>query len=118
MALFYANEQFPIVTVRQLRRLGHDVLTTQEARQANQGIPDDRVLAYAQEQGRVVLTLNRKDFLRLHKQIPDHPGIVICTNNLNRIELAEIIHQTIQPVADFRGQLIRVVKPDRQQRRR
>jgi hypothetical protein len=41
MVRFYADEQFPFQVVELLRNLGHDVLTVQEARNANQRIPDD-----------------------------------------------------------------------------
>lgn len=43
MGAFYADENFPLPTVEALRRLGHDVLTTHEAGQANQRIKDDAV---------------------------------------------------------------------------
>jgi hypothetical protein len=42
MANFYADEQFPKDTTIALRALGHDVLTVQEAGNANQKIPDRR----------------------------------------------------------------------------
>jgi hypothetical protein len=38
MARFYADEQFPLPVVELLRNLGHDVLTVQEAGNANQRI--------------------------------------------------------------------------------
>jgi Domain of unknown function (DUF5615) len=41
---FYSNENFPLVMVKLLRAEGYDVLTSYEAGQANQGIPDHRVL--------------------------------------------------------------------------
>ncbi len=41
MARLYADENFSLPVVEQLRQLGHDVLTCQEAGQADQGIPDD-----------------------------------------------------------------------------
>jgi hypothetical protein len=47
MAAIYSNENFPKRVGEELRRLGHDVLTSYEAGQANQKIPDDQVLAYA-----------------------------------------------------------------------
>ena len=50
-----------------LRRLGHDVLTILETGAANQALPDENVLAFATTQNRIVLTLNRKDFIRLHR---------------------------------------------------
>ena len=66
MGRLYADEQFPYEVVEHLRNFGHDVLTVQEAGNANLKIPDDRVLDFASSNERVVLTLNRKDFKRLH----------------------------------------------------
>jgi predicted nuclease of predicted toxin-antitoxin system len=62
MARFYADEQFPRAATNYLRLLGHDVLTVQEAGNANQKIPDDQVLAYATANNRAVLTINRHQF--------------------------------------------------------
>jgi len=47
MTRLYSNENFPLDMVIELRKLGHDVLTSYEAGQANQGIPDIEVLAFA-----------------------------------------------------------------------
>jgi hypothetical protein len=41
MARLYADEQFPRAVSQLLRDMGHDVLTVQEAGNANLGIPDD-----------------------------------------------------------------------------
>ena len=57
MARFYSNENLPMAIVETLRSLGHDVLTSYEAGKANQGIPDDGVLAYAIAENRSVITL-------------------------------------------------------------
>lgn len=37
---FYSNENFPLDMVTALRELGYNVLTSYEAGQANQGIPE------------------------------------------------------------------------------
>ncbi len=66
-----------------LRSLGHDILTVQEAGNANQRIPDPDVLAFATKDHRAVLTFNRHDFVRLHKILPNHSGIIACTENPN-----------------------------------
>lgn len=95
MTRFYADEQFPLRVVEHLRALGHNVLTVQEAGNANLKISDDLVLAFATSNNRVVLTLNRKDFKRLHRSQPHHAGIVICTDDTERIALAERIHIAI-----------------------
>ena len=62
MARMYANENFPCSVVERLRQLGHDVLTSREAGNADQAIPDDEVLRFAISENRAVLTLNRRDF--------------------------------------------------------
>jgi predicted nuclease of predicted toxin-antitoxin system len=78
MALqFYSNENFPIVMVHLLRAEGHDVLTSYEAGQANQRIPDDQVLHYATATNRILITENRQDFIDLHRNTTNHPGIII-----------------------------------------
>ena len=78
MARLYANENFPFQVVNTLRDLGHDVLTVQEAGNAGQSIPDEGVLAFAIERNRAAVTINRRDFIRLHIQSPDHAGIIVC----------------------------------------
>jgi hypothetical protein len=47
VARIYANENFPLPVVRELRRLGHDVLTIQETGKAGQAVPDEAVLSFA-----------------------------------------------------------------------
>lgn len=67
MARLCADEQFPRQVSDLLRAMGHDVLTVQQAGKANLGIADEAVLAFAISDDRAVLTLNRQDFIRLHK---------------------------------------------------
>jgi len=76
---FYSNENFPFQSVEHLRHLGHDVLTSFEAGNANQGIPDEEVLRFANKRMRILLTLNRKHFIKRHQQSQLHSGIVVCT---------------------------------------
>ncbi|MFZ4558077.1 MAG: DUF5615 family PIN-like protein, partial [Pseudanabaena sp.] len=94
MARFYTDEQFPLPVVKILRTLGHDILTVQEANKAEQKIPDNEVLAYAISLERAVLTLDRHDFIRLHKQNPQHQGIVICKSSSDWEQMAQKIHET------------------------
>src|SRR5690348_6446169 len=95
MDTFYADENFPRAVVDELRRLGYDVLTALEAGQANQGIPDPDVLAFAVNLGRAVLTLNRRHFIRLHRQVSPHCGIVVCTSDADAVALGQRIHQAV-----------------------
>jgi predicted nuclease of predicted toxin-antitoxin system len=111
MARFYADEQFPFQVVELLRNVGHDVLTVQEAGNANQRIPDDQVLAFAVGQERTILTINRIDFIRLHRRDDQHFGIVVCTNNRNWEQFAARIDEAVRAEESLRGKLIRVVRP-------
>lgn len=108
MARLYANENFPHRVVELLRGYGHDVLTTREAGQANQGVPDLEVLRFATLQGRAVVTLNRRDFKRLHRIQPQHAGIIVCRRDEDFLALAVRIHERLAPTARLDGQLIRV----------
>lgn len=113
MASLYSNENFPKRVVEGLRQLGHDVLTSYEAGQANQKIPDDQVLQYAIERNRAVLTLNRADFIRLHQYSQgSHAGIIVCTrDDANPLAFAERIHAVLIMRPNPAGQLIRIVRP-------
>ncbi len=112
MAGLYADEQFPRVVVELLRALGHDVLTVQEASNANLGIPDEDVLAFAVTKERAVLTLNRIDFIRLHASQPNHAGIIVCKDDRqDRQRMATRISEAISNVETLRGMLVRVNRP-------
>jgi hypothetical protein len=95
MSRLYADENFDDGVVRELRRIGHDVLTVNEAGKAGQKIPDDRVLAHGVSLGRAVLTFDRWDFAILHKKNPTHEGIIICTPDDDVDALAQRIDQAI-----------------------
>ncbi len=109
MAFFYANEQFPRQVVRFLRSLVHDVLTVQEA--GNRGLADDAVLAFATDTNRVVLTLNRRHFIRLHQSQPDHAGIIVCSRDDHWERQANRIHEIVAGVGALHGKLLRVNRP-------
>jgi len=107
----YADENFPLRVVEELRNLGHDVLTAYEDSKANQSVSDDEVLTRATALERVVLTLDRVDFKRLHRRHPEHAGIVICTEDPDRIGQAQRISVALQAAGEVRGELIRVYRP-------
>ncbi|MFQ5740008.1 MAG: DUF5615 family PIN-like protein [Acidobacteriota bacterium] len=111
MARCYANENFPRPTVEALRRLGHDVLTTAESGKAGQAILDADVLAFAGVEQRIVVTLNRRHFIRLHHTAPTHAGIVVCTFDPDFTALALRIHTALEARPPMAGQLVRVNRP-------
>lgn len=66
MAQIYANENFPLPVVEELRRLGHDIVTTYESGRAGIAVPDEAVLAFSVAEKRILLTINRKHFPHGH----------------------------------------------------
>jgi hypothetical protein len=111
MARLYANENFPLPAVEELRRLGHDTLTSSEAGKSGQAIPDEDVLRFASSEKRALLTLNRKHFIRLHKTSFEHGGIIVCTFDADFRALAHRVHAAINPQPNLSGQLIRINRP-------
>ena len=111
MTRFYSHENFPLDLVKELRQLGYDVLNSIDAGQANQSISDENVLKFAQELERVVITLNREDFITLHRESQEHSGIIICKEDRDYLRQADKIHEFIlndnQPL---KGRLIRIKK--------
>lgn len=108
---FYADENFPLDVVVELRNLGHEVLTALEDERANRKISDEKVLERAVELGRAVLTINRIDFKRLHQKDDNHAGIIICTFDADFIGQAQRINTVCKDLPEIKGQLARVYRP-------
>jgi len=124
MIKFYSNEHFPLEWVNELRKLGYDVLTSQEAGQANQSISDPDVLQFAHENDRVVITLNRQDFIDLHKQGKNHSGIIIGKDFYQQegslkqkegyLEQTAFLHNfLLNDKQSLKGRLIRIKKKNK-----
>lgn len=114
MASLYAHENFPLPVVDKLRAWGHDVVTVQERGRGGEAPSDEEVLRLATAEGRAVLTLNRRDFIRLHTQHPRHAGIIVCTIDPDFSRQAERIHaaiQAVQATKSLQGELIRINRP-------
>ena len=104
----YADEDFSLPVVVELRRLGHDVLTVQE--DGRTSIPDPVVLARAHALGRAVLTYNRRHFERLNRHGAAHSGILSATRDSNFLSLAARIHAALAGLSPGRW-CLRVNRP-------
>ena len=116
MPNLYADENFPRPVVERLRELGHVIETVQESGRGNIGFPDPGVFELARSSGRAVLTLNRKDYLRLHASQPDHAGIVVCRQSDSPADfddLAVLIDEAVRREEPLSGKVVRVVRPNR-----
>ena len=72
---FHLDEHIDPAIASGLRRRGIDVTTTVEA--GLRGADDRDHLSFGIAQDRMIFT-NDPDFLRLHSQGAEHPGIVYC----------------------------------------
>lgn len=113
MARLYSNENFPLPVVEELRGLGHDVLTIQETGSANQAMTDDDVLPFANEKQRILLTLNRRHFIRLHNKRQPHAGILACTFDPDFSAFAKRIHDAIQAEDNLSQKVVRINRPQK-----
>ncbi|MEO1792110.1 MAG: DUF5615 family PIN-like protein [Cyanobacteria bacterium J06629_19] len=110
MFRLYTNKNLAAELVEALRGLGYDVLTSYEAGNANQGIPDEQVLADATADQRCVVTFNRDDFAALQRNGAQHEGIVVCKDDPERKQMALVLHDYLTQQKTLRNRLIRVLK--------
>jgi predicted nuclease of predicted toxin-antitoxin system len=111
VARLYANENFPLPVVEALRAMGHNVMTVRESGKAEQAVPDREILDFAVGEDRALLTLNRKHFVRLHKERPEHAGIAVCTFDPNFERQAHRINAALEAESALTGRLIRINRP-------
>lgn len=95
---FFLDQNIHGGTARGLRALGIDVVTAQELGRC--GLPDDKQLAFALAEGRVLVT-NDQDFLTLHASGLPHAGIAWCHPDKyavgQLIHALEIVHGAMTP---------------------
>ena len=96
--------------VRILRVLGHTVITSYNAGQANQAISDDEVLNYATKNKLILITFNRDDFIELHQSGVRHSGIIICKTDRDYQGQIYFLHNYLQTQDSLIGRLIKIKK--------
>lgn len=74
LALLLDEDSQAKYLVNLLQAVGHDVVTVSEV--GLEGYPDEEVLNFARQYGRVLLTRNCADFQELHQINPNHAGIL------------------------------------------
>ena len=107
---FYSDENFTLDMVKMLRVLGHTVITSYDAGEANQSIPDDEVLNYATKNKLILITLNRDDFIELHQSGVRHSGIIICKTDRDDRGQVNCLHSYLQTQDSLIDRLIRIKK--------
>lgn len=104
-----ADAMMPSQTVHKLRRLGYDVLTVQQYQGTSEpehGLSDETVLEVATTLRRAVVTLNGKDYRRLHYNSRGHQGIIICDETSDLQLRAKEIDDLIKSESPLVGRLL------------
>ncbi len=110
MVGLFADENFPLPVVRALREFGIAVVTIQEIGMGDRAITDEDVLKLAADRNLAVVTLNRKDFIKLHQANPDHSGIIVCTFDRDFAGQARRIHEAVSQFPTLARQLVRITR--------
>jgi len=108
MARLYTNENFPLPAVEELRRLGHDVLTIHDTGKGGQAVSDEEVFGFAQAETRVLVTRNRRHFVRIHETHSEHAGVIVCSFDRDFVALAQRIHARLSVEPNVANKLIRI----------
>jgi predicted nuclease of predicted toxin-antitoxin system len=90
---FFVDECVYSVTTQLLRSRQHDVVTAQDA--GLSGRPDEEILAYAVEHGRILITIDM-DFSNI-RRFPPHSYIGIIVLKIRPRSVAEI-HKVLEQV--------------------
>jgi hypothetical protein len=107
VSMLLADEHIDPLVATYLRKMGHDVALARSYSQskAGDGHTDLKVLAFAKQEGRAVVTENWRDFLPLHRADPDHAGIIACKVYPDAKSQAKEIDRAIRAVLSSNGTL-------------
>ena len=108
MARFLADEDFDFAIVEALRVRGHEVIRHQEIGEAPRGELDPQVLARARAEGLVLLTHNRRDFVRIHRSGVAHAGILALPQHPDTSDAAARIDALVGAEASLTNRLFKV----------
>lgn len=88
------DEMIPPAVAEQLRQRGHDVIAVAE-RPDLRSLPDRDVFGVAQTEGRVVVTRDRADYLRLEREQraagQTHAGLVLVSSRFGPAAIGPLV---------------------------
>ena len=107
MLRYFFDEHMVAAIADQLTIRGVDVLTALAAGMANHSIPDEAVLRFASENGRVLVTRDR-DFIELAHAISPHEGVILLQKPLGIGQFVEYLELTAKAMEphELRNQLL------------
>ena len=103
---FFLDEDITDNVAIGLRARGVDALSVHEIGRGGQGIDDDEQLAYAAEQGRVLVTYNRRDFqpidAKWREEGRQHAGILWCLERtIRRRAVGDLIRALVAASREY-----------------
>jgi hypothetical protein len=101
-ALYLDDCAFSRERRRLLLEAGHDVQIPADLEPPLTGADDPIHFVYAKAAGRIILTLNPRDFMELHNQDPDHPGILAVYQDNNPAKDMSSA-QIVQAISNLEG---------------
>ena len=110
MRLLFADEHVPVAIISELVERGASVLTLTELGLKDLGIEDREVLEIATSYQSTVITFNRKDYLKLHRQGISHGGIILCKYNTPFPMLIDKVYRLLDTEEYFDNQVFRIVQ--------
>jgi len=108
--LLLGDEDFNHKVLKGLADASYDVTSIRDLGLDRQWFSDEDVLKTAIELGRIVLTHNKRDFIRLHRKTNQHPGIITCYQTSDHDTLTGKILQLLEEVDSFENNLFRIYK--------
>jgi predicted nuclease of predicted toxin-antitoxin system len=88
----FVDEHIPLMTVRTLRMLGHDVRDIRGT--ANEGMQDDALWEMAQWEERLLITTD-KGFTQ-YRTVPHHGVLIIRLRRPNQYKIHQRVMQALQ----------------------
>ena len=108
----FADAMMPIQIVHALRRLGYEVQTVQQFQGTSRpevSLSDEAVLEAAIQFQATVITMNGKDFARIHCAAHHtHNGIIICNESADYEKRAKEIEEVLKASKPLTGKLISI----------
>ena len=104
----FVDENIPLMTVRVLREMGHDVRDIRGT--AKQGITDDALWEIAQQEGRLLITTD-KGFTQ-HREELHHGILIVRLRQPNRQKIHQRVMQAMTQFAEEEWRDLLVVMRD------
>ena len=102
LALYLDDCAFSHELKQLLIEAGHNVETPADVHPPLTGEDDAFHFAHARATGRIILTLNAKDFKEIHNQEPGHPGILVVYQDNNPAKDMSY-HEIVEAIANLEG---------------